>query len=280
MEEFFVGKSIDEVKNKAAARFGVPISRIEVEILEEPKKGFFGNIKGEAKIKATFQPTKLDIGTDYLKKVLSNIGISEVQNITETEDGATISISQDENSLIIGKNGEVLDALQYLACMVCNHNDKDYFRISVDCGGYREKRVKSLEELAVKVAKGVLKNGRSSALEPMNPYERRIIHSAVSTVEGVSSRSTGEEPFRKVIIVPLVEKSDVVEKKQLRPNTNVRGTGKKDSISRGEKTPYVPSAPRTLDLKTSFEKEYKKPQPKPEDSLKGDLYGKISIDNK
>ncbi len=120
--------------------------------------------------------------------------------MTVTESGVTLTFDGDGSGTIIGRRGETLDALQYLASMVSNKGDKEYFRITIDSCGYREKRRKTLIELAKKISKSVLRTGRSTTLEPMNPYERRIIHSAVSEIEGVTSHSTGEEPYRKVII--------------------------------------------------------------------------------
>ncbi len=250
MTEIFSAKSVDEAKAAAAAQFGVDESEIIFTVIEEPKKGLFGKIKNEARVQAEYTPplTKAEIACNYISSILEKMGIDSEPSVEETETGAVISFDSDA---IIGKRGETLDALQYLASMICNKGSKEYYRITVDSCGYREKRKKSLEELAAKISKSVLKTGRSAALEPMNPYERRIIHSAVSEIEGVSSRSVGEEPHRKVIISSNVKRND-------RP--------KKDSRKR---------KPRSLDLKTSFEKDYKKP--KPEDDIHAGLYGKIEL---
>ena len=120
--------------------------------------------------------------------------------VYQNETGAILNIDSNSNGTIIGRRGETLDAIQYLCSIIANKGDKDYFRITIDCLGYRSKRKETLEQLAVKVAKSVLRTGRSQPLEPMNPYERRVIHSAISEIEGVSSRSVGEEPYRKIII--------------------------------------------------------------------------------
>ena len=248
MTEIFSAKSVEEAKTAAAAQFGVDESEIIFTVIEEPKKGLFGKIKNEARVQAEYTPplTKAEIACNYISSILEKMGIDSEPSVEETETGAVISFDSDA---IIGKRGETLDALQYLASMICNKGSKEYYRITVDSCGYREKRKKSLEELAAKISKSVLKTGRSAALEPMNPYER--IHSAVSEIEGVSSRSVGEEPHRKVIISSNVKRND-------RP--------KKDFRKR---------KPRSLDLKTSFEKDYKKP--KPEDDIHAGLYGKIEL---
>ena len=278
MNKVFVAKSIDEAKQLASKEYGVNQSKIAFEIIEEPKKGLFGKIKGEAKVSATYEPSKADVAEEYIKQILTKMDVNNSLKTSEIEGGALIEIEGDGVGTVIGRRGETLDALQYLASMVCNKSDKEYYRISIDSCGYREKRKETLEELAVKIAKSVLKNGRSSALEPMNPYERRIIHFAVSTVEGVSSRSIGEEPFRKVIISPLNKKPERPNDRPRRDNRDNRDNkDKRDFKPRGPKNF---EGPRSLDLKTSFEKDYKKPvpKPKPEDSMKTELYGKIKID--
>lgn len=280
MNKVFAAKSIEDAKGLASKEFGVDVSKITFEIIEEPKRGLFGKIKGDAKVSASYEPTKTDIASDYIKQILTKMDINNKITATDVDGGALIEIEGDGVGTIIGRRGETLDALQYLASMVCNKNDKDYFRINVDSCGYREKRKETLEELAVKISKSVLKNGRTSALEPMNPYERRIIHSAVSTVEGVTSRSIGEEPFRKVIISPINKRPErPFSERPRRDNRDNRidNRDKKDFKPRGPKTF---EGPRSLDLKTSFEKDYKKPapKPKPEDEMKTELYGKIKID--
>lgn len=276
MNKIFIAKSIEEAKDLALKEFDVDCARISFEILEEPRRGLFGKIKGEAKVSASYEPTKADIAASYIKQVLTKMDINNSIKITEIDGGAQIDIEGDAGGTIIGRRGETLDAIQYLTSMVCNKNDKEYYRINVDSCGYREKRKETLEELAVKISKSVLKNGRTAALEPMNPYERRIIHSAVSTVEGVSSRSIGEEPYRKVVISSNVKKPDRPISSGPRRDTDNRE--KKDFKPRTPRENI--EGPRSLDFKTSFEKEYKKPvpKPKPEDSMKSALYGKIEVD--
>lgn len=263
MKQVFTAKTIEEAKAMAAAEFGVEESRISFNVIEEPKKGLFGKLKGEAKVEAEFEQTKAEIAAEYIKGILKNMGLDTELSVTENEEGAVIEILGDTSGTIIGRRGETLDAVQYLASMAANRGDKEYYRISVDSCGYREKRKAILEDLAVKISKSVLRTGRTSSLEPMNPYERRIIHSAVANIDGVTSKSIGEEPYRKVVI------------SSTNPRPKREG-GKGGYNKRGDRR-RSGGAPRSLDMmKTSFEKEYKKP--KPEDSLiQGDLYGKIDI---
>lgn len=274
MRQEFTGKTVDDAKALAVKEFGVAIEKITFTVLEEPKRGLFGKLKGEAKVAAEYVPSKAEVAGKYIKDVINKMGIEVDVVIREEEDGAHIEIIGDTTGAVIGRRGETLDAVQYLASMAANKNDREYYRISVDSCGYRDKRKAILEELAVKISKTVVRTGRTSTLEPMNPYERRIIHSAISDIEGVTSRSIGEEPYRKVVISSTNPPKDRPERFDRKRNE--RNGGKRDFSSRKKSDDYTPT-PRSMDLmKTSFEKDYKKP--KPEDSLiAGELYGKIDV---
>ncbi|MDE6775882.1 MAG: protein jag, partial [Ruminococcus sp.] len=214
---------------------------------------------------------KVKIARDYITSILKAIDIDVTYTIYQNETGAVINIESNNNGTVIGRRGETLDSIQYLCSIIANKGDKDYFRITIDCLGYRSKRRETLQQLAAKVSKSVIRTGRSQQLEPMNPYERRIIHSTVSGIEGVSSRSVGEEPYRKIII------------SSTNPKNNSRGRGKGgrhddrrgNNRNRSERRSREPFESKAIDVSTSFEKEYKKP--KPEDSMEGGLYGKIEF---
>ena len=213
---------------------------------------------------------KVKIARDYITSILRAIGIEAEYKIYQNETGAVINVESDNNGTIIGRRGETLDAIQYLCSIIANKGDKDYFRITIDCLGYRSKRKETLEQLAAKVAKSVLRTGRSQPLEPMNPYERRVIHSAISQIEGVSSKSVGEEPYRKIII------SSNNPRRNDRRRDDRRGGRRNDR--RGNNRNHdreVNMERRSVDLSTSFEKDYKRP--KPEDTMEGGLYGKIEL---
>ena len=215
---------------------------------------------------------KVKLARDYITSILRAIEIDAQFTIYQNESGAVINIESDNNGTIIGRRGETLDSLQYLCSIIANKGDKDYFRITIDCLGYRSKRKDTLEQLAAKVAKSVLRTGRSQPLEPMNPYERRVIHSAISNIEGVSSRSVGEEPYRKIII------SSNNPRKNDRRRDDRRGGGRRNDRRGGERRNRdreVNMERRSVDLSTSFEKDYKRP--KPEDTMEGGLYGKIEL---
>lgn len=139
----------------------------------------------------------------YLKNVLAGMGLPEAEvGIERTEGGASLTLGGNDIGFVIGHRGETLDALQYLASLVANHKEGSYFRLTLDVGNYREKRKETLEALGRKMAYRAVKSGRNSSLEPMNPYERRIIHTAVQTVEGARSWSEGEDQARHVVIGP------------------------------------------------------------------------------
>lgn len=214
---------------------------------------------------------KIKIARDYITSILKAMDIEAQFVIYQNETGAVINIESDNNGTVIGRRGDTLDSIQYLSSIIANKGDKEYFRITIDCLGYRSKRKETLEQLAVKVAKTVMRTGRSQQLEPMNPYERRVIHSAVAEIEGVSSRSVGEEPYRKIIISSTNPRNNRNNGKGRGNRRNDNRGGKQGNRERRRENYEV----KAIDLSTSFEKDYKKP--KPEDSMEGGLYGKIEF---
>ncbi len=272
----FSGKSIEEAKEKAFKEFDVEADRIVFKVISNVKKGLFGKIKEEAKVWAGYNnPVVADvtvidniecekINKDqissceiYIKKIMDKMGIDADINIAISEDGYFIDIDSKGSGAVIGRRGETLDALQYLTSLVANKCEGDYKRITLNSCGYREKREETLNQLAEKISHKVMKTGRATTLEPMNPYERRIIHSAVAKINGINSKSVGDEPYRKVVISSEHHKKN---------NDGRKNSGYKRNKNDG---------PRSLDLKTSFEKDYKKP--KPEDTVNTGLYGKIEL---
>jgi spoIIIJ-associated protein len=285
MREEFKAQTIEEAKAAAAAKFGANLSEIEFTVLEEPKKGLFGIGKTDASVLAVYEPkTKGAAAFAYVKNILKNMGIDNEVTLREEGENAFIDIIGDAGGAVIGRRGETLDAIQYLASMCANKGTKDYFRVTLDCNGYRAKREEILRELAKKLSAGVLKTGKNASLEPMNPYERRIIHSAVSDIAGVSSKSIGEEPYRRVVISsvnppkftksfdrPRGDRND-----RPRPDRNDRPRGDRDRDRRERKGDDLPRKPVDM-MKSSFEREYKKP--KPEDTMlgAGSLYDRLDI---
>ena len=147
---------------------------------------------------------KAELAAAYLTEVIRAM---EVKDFTITpkmrEDTLVLLIEGSDLGVVIGRRGETLDSLQVLTGLAANRGEGEYVRVNLDSGNFREKRTKTLEELAVKMAKNAVRTGRSTTLEPMNPYDRRIIHAAVAGVEGAASTSIGEEPNRRVVISSL-----------------------------------------------------------------------------
>ena len=141
-----------------------------------------------------------DRGVEYISGLLKHMGVEAAVKSGETESGAAIMIEGDNLGVIVGRRGETLDALQYLTVLAANHGVNGYYRVTLNTGNYREKREKTLQSLAGRMANQSLRTHRNITLEPMNPFERRIVHTAVQDIDGVTSWSIGEEPFRKVVI--------------------------------------------------------------------------------
>ncbi len=197
-------ETIEEAKALALAELGVNEDKAQFEVLVQPEKKKFGLFGGSlAKVRVFYEETPTDIAKAYLADVLTKLGVTNVViEATETEDGAEFDVNGDDIGFIIGHRGETLDALQYLTGLVVNHIHEEYFRVIINIGNYREKREKTLEVLGRKLAFRACKTGEKVSLEPMNPYERRIIHTAVQKVRGATSWSEGENLQRHVVIGP------------------------------------------------------------------------------
>ncbi len=203
-EAIATGDTVELAREAACKELGVESYDAEFEILELPAKKTFGLFGGNpAKVRVYIESSPADAAAKYLKTILNHMGLLSVDiTVKEEDSGALLSLSGDDIGYIIGHRGETLDALQYLTGLVANHIDNTYYRITLDIGNYREKRKDTLEILGKKIAAKVVKTGRNTSLEPMNPYERRIIHTAVQTVAGAKSWSEGEDLARHVVIGP------------------------------------------------------------------------------
>ena len=205
-EVITTAKTVDEAVAKAVIELGAPSAdKIEYTVLEEPKKGFLGIGAADAKISASYTCGGEARALDFVKKLLSDMNIDATVTVSDGEGGEKrFTIDGEGAAVLIGHHGETLDALQYLASLAANKRvdgkKEDYTRISIDVEGYRAKREETLRALARKMASKVLKYKKSVMLEPMNPYERRIIHSEIQGIEGVSTNSIGSENNRKIVI--------------------------------------------------------------------------------
>ena len=210
-EAIATGETVEQAFENACVQLGVETVEADFEVLELPEKKKLGLFGGKpAKVRAYIQSSPAQAAADYLQDLLQKMGLANVKiSIHEekdeegTQNGALLTLSGDDIGFVIGHRGETLDALQYLAGLVANHVDEGYYRITLDIGNYREKRKETLEALGKKIALKAVKIGRNYPLEPMNPYERRIIHTAVQEVEGAKSWSEGEDIARHVVIGPV-----------------------------------------------------------------------------
>lgn len=197
--------SVEEAKAQLAAMFGVDESRLSFEVIQQPQKKTLGLFGGsDAEVRGVLEDASpAEAVKAFLQDVLAGMGAGEVTvAIREENEICTLLIDGEDLGFLIGRRGETLDALQYLAGLVANRADNTYFRISVDIGNYREKREKTLVALASRIGRQVARTGRKISLEPMNPYERRIIHTAVQEIEGAISWSVGSDAGRHVVIGP------------------------------------------------------------------------------
>ncbi|WOC32278.1 MULTISPECIES: RNA-binding cell elongation regulator Jag/EloR [Caproicibacterium] len=203
-EAIGTGETVEAAREAACRELGVPAEEAEFEILTMPVRKTLGLFGGSpAKVRVFVEENSAEKAAAYLRGILKNLGLTDVQiSIQEEESGAMLSITGGDVGFIIGHRGETLDALQYLAGLVANHTETTYYRITLDIGNYREKRRETLDALGRKLAAKAVKSGRNNSLEPMNPYERRIIHTAVQQVSGAISWSEGKDQARHVVIGP------------------------------------------------------------------------------
>ena len=206
-EAIATGSTVEEAKEKACLELGVETydDNVDMEIIEMPSKKFFGLFGSTPyKVRVFIKTTPAQAALDYLESIIKAMGLTDIQMSVEEKEKniININISGEDVGSVIGRRGETLDALQYLTCLVANHVENSYCRVTINTGDYREKREKTLEILGRKLAIKAAKTGRKSSLEPMNPYERRIIHTAVQKVQGAISWSEGENINRHVVIGP------------------------------------------------------------------------------
>ena len=244
----FTGKTVDEAIENGLKTLGLTREQVDVRVLEEGKKKLFGSIKARVEMAAleseqaqeeqTLAEEQSAAQTDGERTVVFLEGLFKLLNITAcTElvsegDKVEINVTAANSNAVIGKHGGMLDAIQTLAGAVANTGRDDYKRVVVDCENYRENRENTLNKLANNLAQKAQNLQRKIMLEPMNPYERRIIHSALSNVEGIKTESEGKEPNRYIVIIP-----DNVEDETLPaiPARNDRGDRRDRRDRRGDR---------------------------------------------
>ena len=204
-EIIVTAKTVEEAKNKAAAELGLAVEEIEFNVLEEGKRGFLGIGATDAKVSASYTVKGSELAADFIRKIVADVELELTVAVKPgNNDDTVITVDGEGAGLLIGHHGETLDALQYLANLAANKKVKgekrEYTKITLDVEGYRAKREEALRALARRMAAKVVKGKKSVMLEPMNPYERRIIHSEVQNIEGVSTNSIGSENNRRVVM--------------------------------------------------------------------------------
>ena len=198
----FSAKTVNDAIIEACQKFTVASDKLEVEVVEEGSSGFLGIGSKPAVIRAKVKSSITDIAKDFLDDVFRAMSMVVVSDIKYDKDEKTmdIELSGDEMGVLIGKRGQTLDSLQYLVSLVVNKDMDDYIRVKVDTENYRQRRKETLENLAKNISFKVKRTKRAVSLEPMNPYERRIIHSALQNDRYVTTHSEGNEPYRHVVV--------------------------------------------------------------------------------
>ncbi len=204
-ELIVTAKTVEEAKEKAAAQLGISAEKLEFTVLEEPRRGFLGIGASDAKLSAAYTLTGSDIALAFVRKLVEDMQLElKVGMHPGDNDDTVITVDGEGAGVLIGHHGETMDAVQYLANLAANKKEKgekrEYVKITLDVEGYRAKREETLRALARRTAAKVQKYKKSVMLEPMNPYERRIIHSEAQGIPGVSTNSIGTENNRRVVM--------------------------------------------------------------------------------
>ncbi len=198
-------KTVNEAITEACRKLGVTSDKLEYQVIEEGSSGFLGIGSKPAIIKASAKIEEVsaeDTAKNFLKDVFAAMNMQVVIDVkyNEEEKSMDIELSGDEMGVLIGKRGQTLDSLQYLVSLVVNKEMEEYIRVKIDTENYRQRRKETLENLAKNIAYKVKKTRRPVSLEPMNPYERRIIHSTLQNDKYISTHSEGDEPYRRVVV--------------------------------------------------------------------------------
>ena len=198
------GDSIDEAIRAALEELGAERDDVSVEVVQKPKSGFLGIGREPAIVRVSVEASPAAAAREFLAGLLERFGTpAHIETVTDdAQRTIRIELSGDNMGAVIGRRGDTLDAIQYLTSIVANREEEERWRITVDTENYRAKRESALQALAAKTAAKALRYKKPVALEPMNPHERRIIHSALQDTEGVTTYSTGSEPNRRVIVSP------------------------------------------------------------------------------
>lgn len=198
----FSGKTVDDAITAASVALGTTSDNFEYDVIERGSSGFLGIGSKDAVIRVRMKMTIQDKIEKFLKDVAHAMGIEVRVEIKEDSEPNTYNVELfgDEMGILIGKRGQTLDSLQYLVNLACNKDSEDYIKIKIDTEDYRKRRKETLENLAKNISFKVKKTRRPVSLEPMNPFERRVIHSALQQDKYVTTHSEGDEPYRHVVV--------------------------------------------------------------------------------
>jgi len=209
--QLYTGKNVDDAITKALVALGVTSDKLEYEVVEKGSNGILGIGSKPAKINARVKEEVVEVAetpedlekvvVDFLSKVFDAMKLTVKINVNITEESIDVDLVGDDMGVLIGKRGQTLDSLQYLVSLVLNKKSEKYLRVKLDTENYRERRKETLENLAKNIAFKVKRTKRAVSLEPMNPYERRVIHSALQNDKYVTTKSEGEEPYRHVVVL-------------------------------------------------------------------------------
>ncbi len=258
-EAIGVGETELDALNDAKKQLGISEDeQVDFELVQRAEKKKFGLFGGSpAKVKITLKASPAEAAEEFLRGVIGAMNLNDITIETTTDENSVkFDLSGENVGYVIGRRGETLDALQYLTGLVANHVGNAYFKVTVDTGNYREKRENTLEILGRKLAFKAVKTGKKTSLEPMNPYERRIIHTAVQKVNGATSWSEGENANRHVVVGP-----DQKFRNKHRGGYNNRGR-------QGKRLGYTTGS-------ESIEADVTQRQPLNEGGDSGSLYGRI-----
>ena len=251
-------KTVDEALTNAMLELGTTIENLEYEVIERESNGFLGMFGKPARIKVRMKMTVENTTKRFLTDVFAAMGINALVEVKYDQENSTveINIDGDEMGVLIGKRGQTLDSLQYLVSLVVNKNSENYIKVKLDTENYRARRKETLENLAKNIAYKVKRTRKPVSLEPMNPYERRIIHSALQNDKYVETYSEGEEPYRKVVI--NIKKS-IRDAKPNRPTGGYRKEYNNNGNNSNLNSNHSSNNNHNRDYKKDSNKGYNKP---------------------
>ncbi|GGE06094.1 DNA-binding protein [Marinithermofilum abyssi] len=194
-------KSVDAAVEEALSRLSATWDQVRISVLEEPSKGFLGLFGAkDAKVEVELVRTPLDDARQFLRDVTHAMGVNVELEAVEKQDHVRLQFSGQQLGMLIGRRGQTLDALQYLTNIVANKHHQEYTRFVLDAEGYRDRRKSTLQDLADRIAKQVLRTGKPVTLDPMNPMERKVIHTQIQRYDRLVTYSQGDEPQRRVVV--------------------------------------------------------------------------------